>query len=577
MSLATLMHEIDRARMMRDLETFAKRVKLSGTPEELESFRYLQSQLDAAGFHTRLILHDAYISLPGAASLETEDGSESFECITHSFGQNSPPGGLAGSMVDVGAPDQANFDRHDLRGKIAIIDGLCAPLSAKRARDVGAIGQIHVMPYEHRHEMCISNVWGSPEPEELDLLPQTVAVTVNAEAGARLRALIAAGDARVRMTAKVSTGWCKTPILEADLPAPGTDAEAPFILFSGHHDTWFEGVMDNGGANATMLEVARIIAGHRDQIRRGLRLCFWSGHSHGRYSGSQWYADNHWGELSRRCAVHVNIDSTGAKGNVILENMAVSDELKALASEAVTAISDQVLQGERLSRAGDQSFWGIGIPSMFISVGEQDIALGLPNLVSFMGGQGKRRGAGYGWWWHTADDTLDKMDPEILERDTGLYLHTIWRLLTDLVPPVDHAAWCKGFGETLLPMLDLAAEAGFDSTECRQSFERFSALAAQFNACREANPTAALQVLMAVSRALVPIDYTSGDRFRPDPALPLAAVPVLDPLRALLEAARQGQEKRHHAVAARRALNRIVMALAEATTALDSYIVERGR
>jgi len=65
------------------LEEFAKRVKLSGTPEELESFHYLQRQLDSMGFATTLKQHDAYISLPGAARLEA--GLETPACITHSF------------------------------------------------------------------------------------------------------------------------------------------------------------------------------------------------------------------------------------------------------------------------------------------------------------------------------------------------------------------------------------------------------------------------------------------------------------------------------------------------------------
>ena len=56
--------------MMAHLQEFARHVKLSGTPEERESFRYLQSCLDAYGFRTELLEHDAYISLPGRARLE---------------------------------------------------------------------------------------------------------------------------------------------------------------------------------------------------------------------------------------------------------------------------------------------------------------------------------------------------------------------------------------------------------------------------------------------------------------------------------------------------------------------------
>ena len=39
--------------------------------------------------------------------------------------------------------------------------------------------------------------------------------------------------------------------------------------------------------------------------------------------------------------------------------------------------------------------------------------------------------------------------------------------------------------------------------------------------------------LISVSRAMVPMDYTTGDRFVHDPALPQMQYPVLDPLRQL--------------------------------------------
>src|SRR4026208_1403737 len=58
--------------------------------------------------------------------------------------------------------------------------------------------------------------------------------------------------------------------------------------------------------------------------------------------------------------------------------------------------------------------------------------------VAVVGG-GTRRGAGTGWWWHTPFDTLDKMDEQILLRDTRIYLQVVWRLLTDMVLPFRYA------------------------------------------------------------------------------------------------------------------------------------------
>jgi Peptidase family M28 len=87
----------------------------------------------------------------------------------------------------------------------------------------------------------------------------------------------------VRVQAEVETGWRPIPSLTADLP--GT-AEDRYVLLSGHVDSWHHGAMDNASANATMLEVGRVMSDHKGELRRGLRIAFWSGHSHARYASS---------------------------------------------------------------------------------------------------------------------------------------------------------------------------------------------------------------------------------------------------------------------------------------------------
>ena len=66
----------------------------------------------------------------------------------------------------------------------------------------------------------------------------------------------------------------------------------------------------------------------------------------------------------------------------------------------------------------------------------------------------------------------------------------------------------------------------------------------------------------------MPVDYTKGDRFAHDPALPLAAWPVLDPIRALARAP-EGDAMRFARVGALRARNRLQHALVEAVRALS--------
>ncbi|HEX3347395.1 MAG TPA: M28 family peptidase [Acetobacteraceae bacterium] len=559
-----LCERVDAARLMAHVTEFARRIKLSGTPEELESFAYLRAQLDALGFATDLILHDAYISLPREARLTVL--GRAMTCITHSFSQPSAAGGTRGTVVYVGNGTDADFANRDVRGRIALVEGIANPAASLRASRAGVIGQIHVSPHEHIHEMCISPVWGSPSHETRADLPRAVVLSVSQADGHAIRDALARGETvDAVLEANVDTGWRKTPILVAEMASASAAADEPFVLFSGHHDTWHYGVMDNGTANATMLEVARICASSRAGWQRGLRLCFWSGHSHGRYSGSSWYVDENWDELDRRCVAHVNVDSTGGRGATVLEDAQSAAELRALAREAIGERAGQTLTGRRMSRAGDQSFWGVGLPAMFMSLSEQSAATATNVAGPVMGGGAPRKGGGLGWWWHTPADLIDKIDPELLARDTRVYVHTLTRLLQDRVLPLEYADHAADF---LAELSNLQQKLGdrFDLTPIVERTRTLQSGAAKLRTMGDAAGVNA--ALMALSRALVPIEYTTGDRFGHDPALGQSSCPPLDPVRALASAPPDSDEARFLTVAARRSRNRVCHALDQANAIL---------
>jgi N-acetylated-alpha-linked acidic dipeptidase len=471
---AALAAVMDGPRMMKHLEVFDRWTKHSGTPEELESLKYVRQEMQAYGYETELILHDAYISMPGRASVLF--AGETSRCITHSFSRSSPTGGLTAPLVYVGAGDEKGFAGKTVMGQIVVVEGIANPGVSRRASRAGAAGQLHISPHQHLHEMCISPVWGSPTNETIANLPSTVVVTVPLEAGKKIKEMAAADPAlTATLTAEVETGWRKTPILVAEIAGESE----PFILYSGHHDAWYRGVMDNGGANATMMEVARLCALRRTQWKRGLRVVFWSGHSQGRYSSSAWYAETNWEELERRALVHVNVDSTGGKGNTVVADTTASAELRAVAREAISEQGGQSFTNRRMGRAGDQSFWGIGVPSIFGNMSEQP-ATGEANASASVFGGGNRLGHGTGWWWHTPDDTLDKMDEQILVRDTRIYLQVIWRLLTDAVLPLDYAEHAAYLTEQL-HALEKSAGDRFDLSMLIERAEEFRRKAEQLN------------------------------------------------------------------------------------------------
>jgi len=165
-----------------------------------------------------------------------------------------------------------------------------------------------------------------------------------------------------------------------------------------------------------------------------------------------------------------------------------------------------------------------------------------------------------GWWWHTPHDLLDKIDQKNLVRDTRVYVHTLCRLLTDDVLPLDFATHAR----VLLEELDaLRTSLGERCT--------IDGLIAAATTLRDTAATGGHHdaALMQASRALAPAYYTSGDRFAHDPALPLPAWPVLDPLRKLAKAAPGTDSARFLAVSATRGRNRLAYALREATAALS--------
>ncbi|MEX2541982.1 MAG: M28 family peptidase [Trueperaceae bacterium] len=575
--LGSILDTVSGPEMMAHMQAFARWTKHAGSEEELLSLRHVQGTMEEYGYATSLILHDAYISLPGKARVEGL--GRDFRAIAHSFSRSTAPAGTAAEVVYLGSGSEEEFVAAEVRGKIALIDGIANPAATLRASRAGAVGQVHVSPHEHLHEMCISPVWGSPTHETAGNLPSTVVVTVPFEEGEAIKeALDRSGRLELIIHAEVDTGWRETPILVAELVSSGGDEEEPFVLFTGHHDTWYYGVMDNGGANATMLEVARLCALHRDRWRRGLRVIFWSGHSQGRYSSSTWYADSNWEELETRALVHVNVDSTGGQGNTIVADTTAAAELRGLAREALMAQAEQEFSGRRMGRAGDQSFWGIGVPAIFGNMSEQP-ASGEANASAAVFGGRNRLGHGTGWWWHTPHDTLDKIDEQILVRDTRIYLHVVWRLLTDQVLPLDYAE----HGRYLRSELDgLQKRVGdlFDLGEPIRRAGRLVQRAELLNRHRhEATGERAERLnrcLVDISRTLVPIDYTAVDRFDHDPALSLKAIPTLRPLERLADLEPSSAEFKFLVTGMTRARNKVAWAIRLATETIEKYLADQG-
>ncbi len=519
---------VSRDAVLAHTRAIARWVRLSGSADERAAATYVEAQLASAGYRTATLLHDAYISLPGKASLRLiRPEGRIIPCITHSMARPTREEGIMGEVVYVGEGTPGDYVRAAAAGRIALAEGPAYEDHAVHATEAGVAALICISG-EHPHEMCCSPVWGNPSSITVRELPGVPILSIAREDGRALAMLCAGGRVEVHLSAAVDTRWTQTPIVVADLGPRHPDAESgTYVLFSGHLDSWHQGAMDNGGANAAMLEVARILALRQSSFRRGLRIAFWSGHSHGRYSSSAWYADNHWFDLASHCVMHVNIDSIGAVGADTFATNSMPQTL-GLAAWAVERVTGAVLKGRRVGRNSDQSFLGIGIPSILGSVSRQ-------------------ADGSLGWWWHTPYDTLDKIDPQRLARDTSIFVLLLERLLADPVLPVDYAAAAADLYENL-DQLSRAAGEAFDLSDVIDAASNLTGLCSRLNAAAEAaSPAQAAAInrcLRTLGTILIPATYTSGGRYRHDPAMDVEFLPRLSRAREFAGMARESDAAR---------------------------------
>ncbi|MEM7132709.1 MAG: M28 family peptidase [Chloroflexota bacterium] len=529
---AELINQVSRDHLWETNQQIAQWVRNSGTPEEREAFIYVQKKLNEYGLRTTLLEHPALVSYPLDSSLTVMDDTGraivTYETLGTAYSVSVE--GLEAEVVDIGYGAPEDYAQQDVRGKLVVINGLATPTAVYAAEQAGSIGQIFINA-DHRHYMIVSTIWGTPTPDSADRIPSTPSLSLTEADGHDLRNRIAEGAVRVHLQSNVFMDWQPLPLLVAEVS--GTQSNE-FVMLSGHLDSWEVGAMDNGSANATMLEVARLLALHQEQLYRGLRLCFWSGHSHGRYAGSTWYADNHWEELHDKCVAHVNVDSTGARGAIHYGSFPANRELGPFGEAVINELTGQTARANRMSRAGDMSFNGIGIPALFMTVSAVPFNPDNANYVTEAAG--KLLGAAMPWWWHTSEDTMDKVDLDVLVLDTQIYLSTMWRLCNDAILPMEFVPVIEDIRQTLLALQESVGEhldLSQASSRADALLTHVKTLSGQRDELNQQSGFSEQQLmrinepLKALSRLLIPITYTAAGHFEHDPAWPMPHIPLL--------------------------------------------------
>jgi len=501
---------VDAERLYEQVTWFSQVRRDTGGPGEDRAAEYIAGQLRAAGVPVTVHEFDAYLSYPIRATLDVlAPEAVQIRCLTHSFGQATGPDGRIADLVYL---EDGNANRG--AGRAALIDGLATPLTILQTSKAGCAAVIFANEGHVIHNMIGTTIWGTPGLDQLDRQPRLPVISVDREGGETLKRLLAQGKGvRLKIVTELNTGWFKSKLPEVRIP--GTEEPERFVLVGGHYCGWEVGATDNGTGDACLIELARILWENRSALRRGVRVCWWPGHSHGRYSGSTWYADTFFTDLAEGCLAYHNIDSPGVRGATRYVARHTSAEAGKFCQSIIERVTGQAkVTIHRPMRAADQSFLANGVPSFSTY---PLLPVDHPDRWPWTGGSANA------WWWHSEHDTLDKADKDILALDTQISLTAVLELANAEMLPFEHVSTAQEIYDFAAELQDTVGD-HLDLSSVLSEAERFRAAAQKLEEAKgrvEGDPARAEKLnatLMRLSRVLNPVIYSQGGRFRHDSA-----------------------------------------------------------
>ncbi|MBV8839710.1 MAG: M28 family peptidase [Alphaproteobacteria bacterium] len=536
----------------------------------------IAERLRALGVPVEVHEPEIYLSIPLSASVKA--GGKAFRAKPPSSSLSVPAGRTA-RLVKLEANPKAlrsyNRDiatlfgntiksveevKQKVGGAIVVMSGFGNPALTSLIEEWGGIGLIAVNPGVDIHWGTCTTIWGSPDLQDLPRKPKIPVVAVNNPDGRELMALADKGG-EVTVTTELMEGWYKQKIPVATIP--GSRNKDDFVLVHGHYDSWDVGVGDNATGDATLLELSRVLWDGRADLDRSVKLAWWPGHSTGRYAGSTWFTDRFAIELDEHCVAQINCDSPGCRWATSYHETRAFTESAALAASAIRDIVPQAeIKTMRPPQAGDYSFNNIGLPSLFM------LSSTMPEALRREKNYYDVSGCGANIAWHTENDTIEIADKNILAVDMRIYLLATLRIANAEVLPFRWDATCDEFDATIT-RYEKAANGAADLAAARKATAALKQALARLT--QSAVPPARKNIVSkALSRILVPINYTREPRFRHDPAY---TVPPLPTLAVAAELPSLSPElRRFGEVELTRGQNRYVAAIRAATALVEGAL-----
>ena len=504
-----VVNELQGKNMLETIQKFNTLYRYTGYPAGEEAAFYLQKKLNEYGVENHMYEYDAYLGLPLEAKV-TVISPEYCELRAIADVFSSSCENLQGPLYYDAYSERKGLTDLEQQERLAACKGKVVLTRDKadfinQAYRAGALAVLHISITKggYIHHSGIGTVWGNPTIEDLSHYTFAPAASISFEDGEKLIALLKKGPVVVALDIEMDNTIRKSHMPTAFIQGKSDQ----YILVSCHYDSWYEGITDNAASDAIALEMARVLNLHKAELERSVRICWWSGHSDGRYAGSSWFCNKEWADLQKNCMAHINMDLTGCK-------LAKQIRARTTCMEGMdfTANLIERYTGVRpanyipMIRGADQSFMGVDVPISIMLKYEPKDEDRVSNCPS--GGP----------WWHTEQDTLDKLDPEIMLRDARINGIMVLQLANTRDFPVQLVSFLQEM-QKFLDQIQKGLSPDFDLAGVRQELHSLVPKILAFQTAVQGKGKAADSIIKKVAGELVRLTYTRVSRFGQDPAV----------------------------------------------------------
>ncbi len=547
--------------------------RISGTSDQERAAEYFVDRLKDYGLDAHLDTFTAYRSMPTCGRFEILSPThQQHACEPCGHIVSTPDEGLEIDLHYLGPGDEASYEGRNVRGAAVLTEIAAGPSRPEKAWIAAGHGASVIIfinwglaEFDTIPCGAIKCVWGNPTRQTMADIPQIAALGISRASGDALVDQLRQGAVRARVVAQATRDWGPLTQPWGRLRAPN-NASGQFLIVGGHHDAWNPGMTDNGAGNALTLELARVFARHRDALSRDIVFAFWNGHEIGDYEGSTWFVDRYWDDIDAHAVAYFNVDSVGfAHTSFYLGDS--TPELQRFHQDVERRVLGASTGHRHLTRDNEHPFFGIGVPALegrFHFTPEQIDAWG---------------GARGGWWWHSAADTLDKIDRDRYRDTMRVYGSYILDMCMAPVLPMEFGGYADRIRESVTAMqrvvvgrLDLDLPVDALATAAR----RLETAAARAREDRDLRRQRRLnEHILRVSRILLPAFETAGGRYAQDMVGLTAlqsAIPALHDLHKLARTPPDDEQTHLLETELTRERNRLSDALRRATDVMKEAV-----